>query len=155
MTDFPLPPQARGGTWVMDSCPAAGHCFGVGEFSVPGFAGRALIEQYSAGMWSALEAPAPPQGGFAEALIASSCTAVDRCAAVGSFSEDGDVNGLIETLAGGEWVPTEAPLPVDASSDRFADLYDVSCTAALCVAIGRYSRADNHEIGLIETGVRN
>ncbi len=148
-----LPPNATGANWWVTACTSASACLGVGEFALTGFANRGLIETLSGGTWTGIEAPAPPPAVSSDALLSGACPAAGRCVAVGRFYDGGDMLGLIETQANGEWLPTEAQLPANANADRFAELGDVACSSATCVAVGRYLRSDLNEAGLIETGV--
>jgi hypothetical protein len=72
-----------------------------------------------------------------------SCPADGSCVAVGSYADDnGDRQGLIETLSGGQLTATTAPLaglsPAAAGNPQVA-LFDVRCpVAGWCLADGQY-----------------
>jgi hypothetical protein len=66
----------------------------------------------------------------------------------------GNVQTAIETLSGGNWTPTEAPVPSGLGSGFHQRnvLTSVTCTAAgSCVAVGSYSPAQGDRAPLIET----
>ncbi len=84
------------------------------------------------------------------------CTSAGACVAVGIYTDtSGDVQGLIETLAGGTWTATTAPLTGLTPASRTTttvNLVGVSCPAAgSCVAVGSYVDASGVTHGLIET----
>jgi hypothetical protein len=53
------------------------------------------------------------------------------CAAVGYYDDtSGIYQGLIETLSGGTWTPTDAPLPANVIAGGNVGLYSAACPAA-------------------------
>ena len=101
--------------------------------------------------WNPVEAPIPPNAGSTNAsgsfdpFNAVACPVAGSCVAVGS---DGD-QALIDTLSGGTWSFTPAPLPADGGGDAY--LHSLSCPAlGSCMAVGTYIGQGGFQ-GLIET----
>jgi hypothetical protein len=118
------------------SCPSAGWCVADGSFAAGNAAGG-LIETLSQGTWSATAAPSLPHSD--DALLGDvSCAVAGSCVTVGSVNGPGNVyEGLIETLSGGTWTPTPAPLPANAAVGSGSALGEVDCPAdGSCVALG-------------------
>jgi hypothetical protein len=100
-----------------------------------------------AGAGAALPANAPP--GSAATLISTSCPAAGNCVAVGSYGVGSPGFGLIETLSGGSWQATEAPVVTGAVAE---ELVAVSCpSVGNCVATGAYRDAAMNQFGLVVT----
>jgi hypothetical protein len=93
-------------------------------------------------------ARAGADAGFAD-LWDVSCGSPGDCAAVGTDN----TNGLIFTQTNGAWAPgIRAPLPANAASTPFADVYSVSCPSALnCTAAGTYADTSGSGQGLLLT----
>jgi len=105
--------------------------------------------------WLSSEAPLPTTASATNpsvAIYAIRCLSTQSCVAVGGFSDVNDNGqGLIETLAGGTWSPTEAPLPANASTDTTAFLDAIACPApGSCTAIGQYRDSNGDIQGVIE-----
>jgi hypothetical protein len=141
------------------SCPESGSCAAVGAYTDTSGATQGLIETLAGGSWSATAAPLsglnPPAGTTPNAsLFTVSCPASGSCVAVGSYSDSsGHGEGLIETLAGGIWSATTAPLSgLSPSAGTFAFLIGVACASTgACAAVGQYSDSSGNGQGLIET----
>ncbi|MGH9017718.1 MAG: hypothetical protein ACRDY1_08225, partial [Acidimicrobiales bacterium] len=150
----PLPigaSAAQGSTIGAASCPAVGSCVAMANYNDTAGNAQSAIETLSGGLWSADEAPLPADEATSHErnLLGSvTCSQVGDCVAVGSFTPaSGNFQGLIETLSGGMWTATDAPLPANAPADAFASLGTVTCaTTDSCVAFGWYydSSADYH-----------
>ena len=135
----PLPagPDAPGtnptATMNQESCSSPVTCVDVGSYVDGSSTSHGLLETFSGGSWSALEAPLPSDAapaGFSKALGAS-CAVDGSCVAVGEYAATaGGDAALVDTLSGGHWSAFEAPLPSDAatagSSNAF--LKSVDCT---------------------------
>lgn len=114
------------------ACGAAGVCVAVGDYRDTDLAKEGLIETLSGGTWTATEAPLPSNAVSFLDLESVSCGASGSCAAVGTYGDTSNQDGLLETLAAGTWTATEAPAD---SSDVI--LTSISCPAAgSCVAVG-------------------
>lgn len=143
------------------SCTADGGCTAVGQYEDDAGNIQALIDTLSGGTWTAVEAPLPTNAGVSvrqdNELDSVSCTAATACTAVGNYSEsDGNIDALIDTLAGETWTATEAPLPPNAAaatrSDPYPELFSVSCTAdGGCTAVGQYSDSSELSWAVIDT----
>jgi hypothetical protein len=122
------------------SCASAVSCVAVGTYESGGSAtAHGLIETYSHGSWSALEAPLPAgaPAGAASSLVADSCATDGSCVAVGDYK--GGTNQpvtFIDTLTGGNWTSMAAPLPADITSGA-SFFKSVDCVSgSSCVAVG-------------------
>jgi hypothetical protein len=100
-----------------------------------------------AGAGAPLPANAPP--GSSSTLVSTSCPAAGNCVAVGAYGTSGSHLGLIDTLSGGSWQATEAPLVPGAVDE---ELVTVSCpTVGNCVATGAYDDSGMNLFGLLAT----
>ncbi len=141
------------------SCPAAGSCVAVGNYTDSSGATQGFVETLSAGTWSSMTAPLPATAAASPVvhLYAISCPSSGTCFAVGTYF-DSAVNGrvgLIETLASGSWSATTAPLSglsPAPSANPGVNLATISCsTSSACVAVGEYNDSSGNTQGLIET----
>jgi hypothetical protein len=116
------------------SCPTATWCLAVGEYR-EGLATRPLAERWNGSTWSHV-ADLPVPADVTVDLKAVSCTAVDRCVAVGSKTRPGEQpSSFAARWTGTAWT--------DESAASFAanpfPLNDVSCVGTTCVAVGNAS----------------
>ena len=104
--------------------------------------------------WTPTEAPLPAGANSSPSadVTGVACPTAGSCVAVGSYTDaSSNDQGVIDTLSGGVWTATKAPLPANASPD--AILSAVACTSATaCTAAGQYIDNSGHDQGLIETG---
>jgi len=159
--EAPLPANAsydsNGAGLATLACPAATWCIAVGSYSDLNNNTQGLIETLSGGTWTASEAPQPANAATSDqytALYSSTCAAVGSCVTTGFYNyNNGNDDGLIETLSGGVWTPTETPLPPNASTGNQSPfLYSLSCPAASsCTGVGTYTDNNGDSQGLIET----
>jgi hypothetical protein len=140
------------------SCGSPGACVAVGTYTDADDDGQGLVEALSGGTWSATSAPLPAGAATdpSVALQGVTCSSTGACVAVGSYTDTSGVEqGLVETLSGGSWSPTTAPLPANTNADPNAYLAGVSCPAVgSCVAVGGYGVTGGGFFsarGLIET----
>jgi hypothetical protein len=156
-TEAPMP--SGGGVQLTEvSCPAAGTCVALGEYSLSGtdFPGVGLTETLSDGTWTDAIAPLPSNAGEGQSnqvLRGLSCPSAASCVVVGNYQDgQGNPQGLIETLAQGTWTPVEVTLPSGGSVVNQDGVLDgVSCPeVSSCVAVGYYQSGSN-TVGLIDT----
>jgi hypothetical protein len=155
-------PDAPGGNpetnLVSTSCVSAAFCAADGSYQDSGSHERGLLEAMTNGSWSAQEAPLPanadpanPNAQFKDV----SCATAGWCVASGYyFDPSGGIYTSFDTLSGGGWSATEAPVPADAAGGSSAEVVPttVSCPApGICTAVGEYHTASGHTAGLIET----
>ncbi len=126
------------------SCPTVGACVAVGDYTTASDLGvHSLLETLSGGSWTARAAPLPAGAASYQddtQLAGVSCPAADSCVAEGVYMGSPNVEGLglIETLSGGSWTASEAPLPVGAAAAS-GGLERLDCPAAgACVIAGDY-----------------
>jgi hypothetical protein len=141
----PLPGNAAPDPQVLlqsVTCSATGSCVAVGRYLDTSGATQGLVEQLTNGTWVPSEVALPAgsviSGSSAYAQLTSvSCPAAGWCTAVGlSTPSTGGEQALVDTLSGGTWSATPAPLPAPASGSQFLSL---ACPAAgSCVAVGTY-----------------
>jgi hypothetical protein len=80
------------------------------------------------------------------------CRGRGFCVAVGSYTDADSTYGLIETLSGGRWTATKAPLPTKVETTSVASLAAVACPAVgSCEAVGSYFTPHPSAMGLMET----
>jgi hypothetical protein len=161
----PLPGDAGQGKSALLSqvaCPAPGTCVATGYYVDKNSHDQGLIETLSGGSWTAQRAPLPAganpgktsSSGPLTALWAVKCPAVGNCVAAGDYvDQNSHDQGLIETLSGGTWTATRAPLPADAAaSNPVAFLFDIACPASgTCLAVGHYNNRNGQGRDLAET----
>ena len=149
-----------GGLLRSVSCPSTGSCVAVGQYNASSST-QGLIETLTGGIWTATTAPL---GGLSPAagsppvdpLATLSCAATGSCVAVGMYTDASDnQQGLIETLTGGIWTATTAPLgglSPAAGTDPAVTIGNQACTTTTsCVAVGSYTDTSGNQQGLIET----
>jgi len=143
------------------SCPAAGACVATGWYSNQVGRHDGYMDTLAHGTWTAasaaLPADAAPEQYSATAgtyLAAVACTGVGACVAPGQYRDaQGQTRALIDTLSGGTWTASPAPLPADAATTgQVAGLWAVSCAASgTCVAAGHYIQRGGQPRFLTET----
>jgi len=166
-TDVPLPENASVSYYDSDewnglACPVLGSCVAIGQYVDTSGQTDGLVETLSDGTWSASEAPVPPSTATSQDLSLDSiaCPGAGSCAAIGEYwtvtdGLEGPGEGVIETLSGGVWTDTVAPVPANASGATVGDLLSlqgVACGAAgSCIVVGDYLDTTGQTDGLIET----
>jgi len=125
-------PAATSGTSVFEdvSCSSATECTAVGWAGT-----EAIAQRWNGTEWKAQTAPKP--AGSTEAVLKGvSCVSSTACTAVGRYKNaSAKWVTLAEVWNGTEWKVQTSPNP----SSTFAELGDVSCTAATeCTAVGTY-----------------
>lgn len=143
-------PAVSSGTSV--SCLTASSCVAVGGYNLltgTSVSWTADVLTQSGSTWAATQAPLPANaqvpgsGVYSDAeLNQISCPTSSSCVAAGNYQDStGNKQGMLLTLAGGEWTAAQAPLPADAStSDPDVSLYGISCSStSSCVAVGDYT----------------
>jgi len=116
------------------SCPTATWCLAVGDYK-EGLATRPLVQRWNGSAWS-LGPDLPVPAEVTVDVRAVSCTAVDRCVAVGAQTRPGGPPGsFVARLDGTTWTDESAS---SAAASPYA-LNDVSCVGSTCVAVGNAS----------------
>ena len=151
-TTAPLPPDAGGGllgpSLKSVSCPAVGSCVVVGNYFDGTGASEGLIETLTDGTWIPSDGPLPsgtPSPNSPAGLSSVSCSTATSCVAVGTYGEESDPLGLVDTLTGTSWTATDVRLPPKAT---YASLSAVDCGAGdSCIAVGVHGP---HNLGYAE-----
>jgi hypothetical protein len=140
------------------SCPASNDCVADGFYFNASLRYQADLLQETNGNWTAVDAPAPANAGtgtVVTSLLGQISCSAGSCTTVGEYADtSSQYRGLIDTLAGGVWTPTEAPEPANrgTGSNQSADLSSVSCTPdGGCTAVGYYDDTSGDSWGLIDT----
>ncbi len=145
-TEAPLPANA-GAAGVSDlgstACATGQWCVAVGNYTDSASGSDGLIETYTGGKWTAMEAPVPPDtlsGSSADTFLKSvSCPGVNDCTVSGTYETAAGQVGLIDTLSGGQWSTQVAPQPADAAAHQQVNAAALSCpSAGGCVAVAIY-----------------
>ncbi|HEY7946092.1 MAG TPA: hypothetical protein VID75_00370 [Acidimicrobiales bacterium] len=151
-----IPVEVPDAAVVAVTCPTASSCVAVGSYHEAGGHLRGLLATLWKGTWTAVLAPLPAgatvnRGDSSLSNVA--CHGPGFCVAVGwETSANGDAHGHLETLSGGRWAPTQAPLPAKVPSTSAASLTAVACPALrFCVAVGSYFDAQPSALGLVDT----
>lgn len=131
-----MPIPAGSSSVIMKSvaCTSATACFAVGGYRNSGNQAVPLLVRWDGTEWSIVDIP--DTSGSRDGLNAVACSASNACTAVGGT--------LVLRWNGTSWARENVPLP---DGTQFADLTDVSCTAAAprpCTAIGGYSTYSPH-----------
>jgi len=139
------------------TCPSATRCVAIGSYTDSAGNPQGLIETLSGARWAAAKAPLPADAGvYPDSQLSTvACSSDALCAAAGHYADSaGHGQGLLETLSGATWQPTQAPLPGGASPgpEAGAEPDSVACpSAASCIATGAYQTTAGSFQGLIET----
>jgi hypothetical protein len=163
-TTSPEPSNAGTGTdqyASMDgvSCTFDG-CVAVGQYEDNAVGYRPLVNTIDAsGNVTATEGPQPADtatGSSADGFFNDvSCLSLNQCSAVGAYETTASTNevALIDSMSGGVWINTVAPMPSNAATGASAKSYlgTVSCPArGSCEAAGDFSDPGN-QLGLLES----
>jgi hypothetical protein len=117
----PAPPSTVENQWMnvnAVSCPGAGSCVAIAEYSVPvgeiDTTEAGVILTLSGGSWSEIQPPIPAgvTPGFAQ-LSSVACPAAGSCEIEGAVvdgHDDGGGSSLFEDLSGGTWTPSSPSL---------------------------------------------
>ena len=143
------------------SCPSAGNCTAVGNYTEPSRNGwQGFVVSETAGTWSAaaivpsLPANASPSQERME-IGGLSCTSVGNCTVMGNYTDrSGDLDGFLWTEAAGVWgTAVEETLPANAAPDPLVERYaegGLSCpSAGNCTAVSDYTDSSGDNEGLI------
>ena len=143
------------------SCPAAGTCVATGWYGNESGLRSGYVDTLASGTWTAATAPLPadaaPEQNSSTAstfLAAVACTGTGTCVAPGQYQDaSGQTRAFIDTLAGGTWTATAAPLPADAAATgQVAALWAIDCPATgTCVAAGHYIKRGGQPRFLTDT----
>jgi hypothetical protein len=125
------------------SCPRAGSCVAVGEYSGPGIVYGMAVTEHD-GRWRRavqIARPARIKNSGGTELTAVSCTGPGSCTAAGlDLERNSDTRAITVSERAGRWHPAIwIQLPATGSGPQYSELNAVSClTAAGCVAVGDY-----------------
>jgi len=162
LTAAPLPPTApTGAEGFLSSvtCPAVGACVAAGyeiALGATSVTEEGFTETLSAGQWTATAASvASKKSSPTLSLLQSvACPTAGSCLAGGIMADKSHKagEGLLETLANGNWSSVNVPLPPDANPGLSGQFSDVSCPAVgVCVAASDYVDTSGNQQALIET----
>lgn len=133
------------------SCPIDGQCAAVGDYVDAGGLQSALLDNLSAGVWSATEGALPPVSGQLVNINAVSCPTSTSCTAVGDDAAAGSVwVGLLYEWSESGW--QLEPMPLPSAFYNNLNVYGIACAdVSDCVAVGYYGDALGDDYGLILT----
>ncbi len=120
------------------SCVSASRCEAAGDYQLPNTKTAGLLEGWDGRHWRIQRAAAPPAGhGQNFDFDAVSCAARRSCTAVGAaFTGLPQSYVLAEHLTSSGWKLQRTPNPPGLG----AELFGVSCTRAVCMAVGWQER---------------
>jgi hypothetical protein len=148
----PSPSTSPGVNLSSVSCPSAGNCIAVGDFTDSFGRHQGLIETLSGTTWTAQDAPVPigsptdPQ----MRLTSVSCPSDGDCAAVGTFIDSSShQQGVLLDDKMGSWSANPAALPAHATNPE-VHLLSVSCPSiGNCAAVGYYNDGSINQQGIL------
>lgn len=96
--------------------------------------------------------PANADATLSAALTLVSCPETGSCVAEGGY-RDGTANEeVFDSLSGGVWNATEAPLPANANADPTPSPAGLGCASVdSCAAVGMYEGQNGDSYGLVQT----
>jgi len=166
----PLPPDAapeqgtaRAVTFLTAvSCTGTGACVASGQYRDTSGGSRPFTATLSNGSWTTAAAPLPGDAAATSQLAglwALKCLASGTCVAGGHYlNRSGQPRYLIDTLSGGTWTASAAPLPPGAAADQkwsqnqATVIGGLGCaSASFCVATASYVTTDNEIVPVIVT----
>jgi len=137
------------------TCRSGGVCIGWGTYEDTNGNTQGLIETLSGGTWTAAEAPLPanassPQFAVLRQLV---CPATGLCVAFGQYVDPSSTfQPFFETLSGGTWTPTEAPLPANTQTSPYSALNGLSCAkSGNCLSAGVYTDINDNVEGFTDS----
>lgn len=133
-------------------CADATDCVGVGGFAKATVGRGGLIEQLSAGSWTATQAPLPVGAPANSQVVLASvgCPTAAWCGVAGYFDTPASRHPLSVVLNGGQWLVRAVPAVAGALPGSLTTLSSISCAAAgQCAAVGRYADSSGHYQGLL------
>lgn len=144
------------------SCTGTGACVASGQYHDTSGGSLPFTVTLSNGTWTAAAAPLPGDAAATSQLAglwAVKCPAAGTCVAGGHYlSHSGQPRYLIDTLSGGTWTASAAPLPPDAAADQkwsqdlATTVGGLGCvSASSCIATAGYVTTDNEIVPAIET----
>ena len=147
--------DANGSSEVLSvSCTAPGDCAAAGLYNDAQDARQGFVVDETEGIWgSAQEVPglgALNTGGAAY-VTSVSCGAIGDCSAGGYFQAlGGTSDGFVVDESDGTWGTAEAiPGLATLSVGGGATVWQVSCAAANCAAVGDYGTGGTHQGGFV------
>lgn len=115
------------------SCTAANACTAVGTYASATHSELPVAERWNGSAWTA-QTVALPSGASFVLLVGVSCTASNRCVAVGGYRGAGLMSAtLTELWNGTSWAISPSPNP---AGQTYSILNSVSCNATVCMAVG-------------------
>ena len=139
------------------ACPSANSCAAAGSYEDASGNQWPLIDTWNGTSWTGLQGPLPSGGNarmFTQPLVSVSCGSPALCVAVGNYGNAVPAQfGLIDTLSGGTWSATSAPLPANADlGDQSTQLHQISCpTPSFCAAVGNYTGPGTVGLAVVDT----
>ncbi|HET9059113.1 MAG TPA: Ig-like domain-containing protein, partial [Acidimicrobiales bacterium] len=146
---LPMVEAQQQGTWTLSyvpgqgaasndlrsvSCPEAGICTAVGDYSSKAGPSHTLVEQLENGYWSVVASPDGSPSATASVLGGVYCTGAGTCIAVGYSTSAGGTTALVLDGTAAGWQVAAAPGVAGAR------LQSVSCAGGRsCVAVGYFA----------------
>lgn len=140
------------------ACDAPGSCRAASTYIGSSGEHEVAFESLANGTWTAVRGPLPPDsqlGGYPY-VAELACNQPGSCTAAGRYTGTGGVTeGLIETLTGGSWHASQAPIPHNVNSFYQATLSGVACPpGGPCLPAGTFAPAGESppydSVGLVE-----
>jgi hypothetical protein len=144
------------------ACQGTGSCVATGHYVLSNGQSGYLVETLSNGTWTATQPPMPTGITMAQkptaippaSLNPVACQAAGSCVSFGVYQTSSEAtDASLDTLSGGKWTATPAPLPLgSANTTEFATIDSIACPAlGHCVAVGDYNEQTGDFRPVIET----
>jgi hypothetical protein len=134
------------------SC-VASSCVAIGSYKTSGGATEGVLDTWSAGSWTASQAPLPSGASTGSTQLVQPtqvwCAAAGSCVATSLYVTSGDLQAdMLLTETSGSWSAVQTPLPSSGGTEASASA--VTCSSASsCLAVGTYADLSGNTQGLI------
>jgi hypothetical protein len=161
--DLPVPPGGVAGSgstigagWV---CSSNGTCVLIGAYHDISGEFHEMIDTLVGGTWSAAEIPVPPGGEAGSGYsydLPPACSSDGTCVLTGTYRDNGEERGMIDTLAGGSWSAIQVPVPPGGEAGSGYDYalngHPLGCSSdGTCVLTGTYQDSEGETHKMIDT----
>ena len=136
------------------SCPSAGNCTAVGNYSGNQGDYESFLLTETSGIWGAAVEATPPADAESRLFLDGvSCPSIGNCTAVGDYFDSKGNQGLLLSESSGVWgTAIKAPLPANGLSEPYVFIHTVQCASAgNCTAVGNYIANSTQGEGLLLT----
>ena len=156
-TAIKAPTQAY--EWGAITCPSSVRCLSAGSYSVDNSSHQQDVSLLIGVMksWTVAKIPLPanadPSAKQNSGLNDVSCSSVQVCTAIGTYTDAGNEDGLLAVHQDKAWTAIKAPVPRGTDAPYGTTLWSITCsTSTKCVAAGTYVDSYQLNQAMIVTG---